>query len=254
MLETRGLTKNFGGLRAINDINLTVTAGEILGIIGPNGAGKTTLFNLITGFLQPTGGEVLFEGKNIAGNKPHTIAELGVARTFQLDRIFHDFTVLQNVVVASRLHAGIGFWEAIFNTSGYRRKHVNTWDYALKILQFIGLDDKKDELARNLAHGHQKMLGMAIALAANPKLLLLDEPFAGMNPRELDAALELVRAIRAGGKSIMLIEHNMRAVMNVCDRIVVLNFGTEVARGSPEKVRQNTDVIQCYLGVGKRAA
>jgi branched-chain amino acid transport system ATP-binding protein len=253
MLETKGLTKHFRGLRAINNIDLKIDAEEIVGIIGPNGAGKTTLFNLISGFLKPTSGEVIFDGKHITGKGPHTIAELGVARTFQLDRIFHDFTVLQNVVVASRLYARIGFWEAIFDIPRYRAKFKNTWNYSTKILQFVGLYDRKDEIARNLAHGHQKMLGVAIALAANPKLMLLDEPFAGMNSKELDVAIKLIGKIRARGISVVLVEHNMKAIMSVCDRIVVLNFGTEIAKGSPDEVQKNKDVIQAYLGVGKHA-
>jgi branched-chain amino acid transport system ATP-binding protein len=254
MLETIKVTKSFKGLRAINRIDLKVAAAEIVGIIGPNGAGKTTLFNLITGFLQPTSGKIVFGGKDITGRKPNAIAELGVARTFQLDRIFHDFTVLQNVMVASRLYARIGFWEAIFHTRRYRTRYADVWEYADKILQFIGLDNKKDEIASNLAHGHQKLLGIAVALAANPKLLLLDEPVAGMNREEIAVALEIIAKIRSRGISILLIDHNMSAVMSVCDRIVVLNFGTEIARGSPEEVKQNKDVIQAYLGVGKHAA
>jgi branched-chain amino acid transport system ATP-binding protein len=254
MLETKGITKHFRGLRAVNNINLSVDANEIVGVIGPNGSGKTTLFNLITGFLKPTSGEVIFEGEDITGKGPHSIAELGVARTFQLDRIFHEFTVLQNVAVASRLHSRIGFWESLFNTSRYRTKFKSTWDYATNILQFVGLDDRKDELARNLAHGHQKMLGVAIALAADPRILLLDEPCAGMNPTEIDMALELIGKIRSRGTSVILIEHNMRAVMNVCDRILVLNFGTEIARGTPAEMQQNKEVIQAYLGVEKHAA
>ncbi len=254
MLETIKVTKSFKGLRAINGIDLKVDAAEIVGIIGPNGAGKTTLFNLITGFLQPTSGKIVFEGKDITGRKPNAIAELGVARTFQLDRIFHDFTVLQNVMVASRLYARIGFLEAIFHTRRYRTKYVDAWDYAKKILQFMGLDNKNDEIATNLAHGHQKLLGVAVALATNPKLLLLDEPVAGMNHEEIAVALEIIGKIRSRGISILLIEHNMSAVMSVCDRIVVLNFGTEIARGFPEEVKRNKDVIQAYLGAGKHAA
>ena len=254
MLETRGLTKHFKGLRALNNIALRVGANEIVGVIGPNGSGKTTLFNLITGFLKPTSGEVVFEGKHITSKGPHAIAELGIARTFQMDRLFHEFTVLQNVAVASRLYSRIGFWEAVFSLPDYRTKYKNTWDYALKILQFVGLDDKKDEIARNLSHGHQKMLGVAIALSANPKLLLLDEPCAGMNPKELNLALELIGKIRERGISVVLIEHNMKAVMNVCSRIVVLNFGTEIANGSPDEVQKNEDVIQAYLGVTGSAA
>ncbi len=254
MLETKGLTKDFKGLRAVSNLDLNVDAGEIVGIIGPNGAGKTTVFNLVTGFLQPTDGKVIFEGKDIAGQKPHAIAKSGIVRTFQLDRIFHDFTILQNLVTASHLYAKIGFWEATLNTSRYRKKNRNTWDHAMEIMQFVGLGDRKDEIARNLSHGHQKMLGIAIALAANPKLLLLDEPLAGMNPAEVSRALETIGEIRARGTSVLLIEHNMRAVMSICDRIVVLNFGTEIARGLPEEVKQNKEVIKAYLGAGEHAA
>lgn len=248
MLETRKLTKHFKGLKAVGDLDLDVGAGEIAGIIGPNGAGKTTVFNLVTGFLRPTSGKIIFNGKDITGLKPHSIAGLGIVRTFQLDRIFHNFTVLENVVTASHLSARIGFWEAVFHTSRYRKKDRNTWECAVKILKFLWMDDKKDEIARNLSHGHQKMLGIAIAMAARPKLLLLDEPLAGMNPVEVARSLDLIREIRKQGTSVLLIEHNMKAVMSVCDRIVVLNFGTEIARGTPDEVRQNKEVVQAYLG------
>lgn len=248
MLETSKLTKHFRGLKAVNDLDLNVGAGEIAGIIGPNGAGKTTVFNMVTGFLRPTSGKIIFNGKDITGLKPHSIAGLGIVRTFQLDRIFHNFTVLENVVTASHLSARIGFWEAVFHTSRYRKKDRNTWECAVKTLKFLRMDDKKDEIARNLSHGHQKMLGIAIAMAARPKLLLLDEPLAGMNPMEVARSLDIIREIRKQGTSVLLIEHNMKAVMSVCDRIVVLNFGTEIARGTPDEVRQNKEVVQAYLG------
>jgi len=254
LLQTKNLTKNFKGLCAVNNLNLSIDEGEIVGIIGPNGAGKTTTFDLITGFLQPTYGNILFEGKDITGRKPHRIARNGIIRTFQLDRIFHDFTVFQNIVAASNLVARIGLWEAVWNTSTYSRKAKNTWDHAEKIIQFIGLDDKKNEIARNLSHGHQKLLGIAVALAANPKLLLLDEPLAGMNPLEVTRALETIGQIRRRGIAILLIEHNMRAVMSICDRMVVLNFGTEIAEGAPEELKQNEEVIQAYLGAEENAA
>ncbi|MGD0627469.1 MAG: ABC transporter ATP-binding protein [Thermodesulfobacteriota bacterium] len=248
MLEIKKLTKNFKGVQAVSNLDLNVNSGEIVGIIGPNGAGKTTVFNLITGYLQPTKGEVIFNGKDITGQKPHVIAKHGVVRTFQLDRIFHNFSVTQNVVTASYLYAGIGLWEAAFDTSGYRKKNRNTGEYARHILKFMRLDDKKNEIARNLSHGHQKLLGIAIALAANPKVLLLDEPLGGMNPAEVDGTLEIIGEIRKQGAAILLVEHDMQAVMRICDRIVVLNFGMEIARGSPEEVQKDKEVIQAYLG------
>ncbi len=254
MLETRKLTKDFKGLRAVSKLDLTIHSQEIVGIIGPNGAGKTTTFDLITGFLQPTSGNIIFEGEDITGRKPHIIAKSGIVRTFQMDRIFHHFTVLQNVAVASHLFARIGFWEAVWNTSRYRKKDKNTRDHSRKILEFVGLYDKKDEIARNLSQGHQKTLGIAIALSANPKLLLLDEPLAGMTSTEVAGTLEIISEIRERGIVVLLIEHNMRAVMSICDRIVVLNFGVEIARGSPEELKQNEEVIRAYLGAGEYAA
>jgi branched-chain amino acid transport system ATP-binding protein len=248
MLETRKLTKNFKGVQAVSNLDLNVDAGEIVGIIGPNGAGKTTVFNLITGYLQPTQGRVIFNGIDISGQKPHVIAKHGVVRTFQLDRIFHNFSVMQNVETASYLFAGIGLSEAAFNTSGYHKKNRDTCEYAGKILKFMRLDDKKDEIARNLSHGHQKLLGIAIALAANPKVLLLDEPLGGMNPAEVAGTLEIIGEIRKQGAAILLVEHDMQAVMKTCDRIVVLNFGMEIARGLPEEVQKNQEVIEAYLG------
>jgi branched-chain amino acid transport system ATP-binding protein len=248
MLETRKLTKNFKGVQAVSNLDLNVDAGEIVGIIGPNGAGKTTVFNLITGYLQPTQGRVIFNGIDISGQKPHVIAKHGVVRTFQLDRIFHNFSVMQNVETASYLFAGIGLSEAAFNTSGYHKKNRDTYEYAGKILKFMRLDDKKDEIARNLSHGHQKLLGIAIALAANPKVLLLDEPLGGMNPAEVAGTLEIIGEIRKQGAAILLVEHDMQAVMKTCDRIVVLNFGMEIARGLPEEVQKNQEVIEAYLG------
>jgi branched-chain amino acid transport system ATP-binding protein len=251
MLEAKKLTKNFKGVQAVNELDLDVNAGEILGIIGPNGAGKTTVFNLITGYLQPSGGQVVFNGKDITGQKPHVIARQGVVRTFQLDRIFHKFSVMQNVETASYLYAGIGLGEAAFNTPGYRKKNQDTSEYAGEILKFVRLDDKKDDIGRNLSHGHQKLLGIAIALAANPRVLLLDEPLGGMNSAEVDGSLEIIGKIRKQGTAILLVEHNMQAVMKICDRIVVLNFGMEIARGLPEEVQKNQEVIQAYLGTRK---
>jgi branched-chain amino acid transport system ATP-binding protein len=254
MLETRHLTKHFKGLIAINNVDFNIGTKEIVGVIGPNGAGKTTFFNLVTGFLKPTSGRILFEGKDITAKPPHKIAGMGIVRTFQLDRIYHNFTVLENVEIASHLQARIGFFESIFKTPPYWRKEKSAWENAMQILLFLGLQDKKNELARNLSHGHQKLLGIAVALAAKPRLLLLDEPLAGMNSQEVAHTLELIQSIRAKGAAVLLIEHNMRAVMCTCDRLLVLNFGTEIARGTCEEIQKNKDVIQAYLGAKRNAA
>jgi len=249
MIETTALTKNFGGLTAVNNLNLKVNSGEIVGLIGPNGAGKTTVFNLLAGFLRPTSGKIIFEGKDISNKPPHLRVKLGIARTFQLVRLFQSFTVQRNMEAASHIYPGIGFWEAVFSTPQYRRKGIQISEEVTKILQLLGLNEQRNEIARNMPHGYQKLLGIALALATHPKLLLLDEPLAGMSPGEVAKASEIISGIRERGTTILLIEHNMAAVMDICDRLVVLNFGVEIARGSPEEVSQNQDVIQAYLGV-----
>lgn len=253
MLETKALTKYFGGLCAVNDISFTVEEGEIVGLIGPNGAGKTTVFNLLTGFLQPSKGNIYFEGKDITGLKPHSIARLGMIRTFQLVRILPGFTVTQNMIAASHLHPKIGLWEAVFNSPGYRRKEKEIVARLREVLELMGLTEMKDTLARNLPHGHQKLLGIAMALAAKPRLLLLDESLGGMNTSEVDNALGIIDKIRKQGTAILLIEHNVQAVMSICDRLYVINFGTEICRGLPSEVKQNQDVIAAYLGARKHA-
>ncbi len=254
MLTVDKLMVFYENALAINELSINVQPGEIVGIIGPNGAGKTTVFNLLTGFLKPTSGQVIFNHKDISGLSPNTIAGYGMVRTFQLDRIFHDFNVIQNVATASHLYAGIGFWEAAFNTPSYREKNLKAWDHARAVIDFIGLQAKQSEIARNLSHGHQKLLGIAIALAASPKVLLLDEPLGGMNPAEVDTTLKIIGAIRQQGTAILLIEHNMRAVMSICDRLIVLNFGVQIAAGTPTEIQSNPEVIKAYLGAGKYAA
>jgi branched-chain amino acid transport system ATP-binding protein len=247
LLETKGLTKYFGGLAAVSELDIHVKQGEIVGLIGPNGAGKTTIFNLITGVLRPTKGRVIFDGKDITGKKPHVIAKIGIGRTFQLASLFADFTVLENIVASFYLYPKSGFLEAMFNTPTYRKKEEYILNQARKTLQLVGLDKVRDELAKNLPHGYQKVLGVARALAVKPKLLLLDEPIAGMTLEEISFALGAFEKMRSQGMTILLVEHNM-GIMSLCDRIIVLNFGHKIAEGLPEEVRQNEDVVQAYFG------
>jgi branched-chain amino acid transport system ATP-binding protein len=247
LLEIRGLTKYFDGLAALLQLDMHVDQGEIVGLIGPNGAGKTTVFNLLTGVLRPTGGKITFDGKDITAKKPHLIAKMGIGRTFQLASLFADFTVLDNVVASFYLYPKSGFWEAMFNTPTYRKKEAYILNQAKEILRLMGLDKEKDELAKNLPHGHQKILGVARALAVKPKLLLLDEPIAGMSHDEIDFSLGAFEKMRSQGITILLVEHNME-IMSLCDRIIVLNFGHKIAEGLPREVRQNGDVIQAYFG------
>jgi branched-chain amino acid transport system ATP-binding protein len=253
MLEIRGLTKFFGGLAAVYNLDMSVSHGEIVGLIGPNGAGKTTVFNLITGFLQPTKGKIVFEKGDITGKATHTITRKGIVRTFQLTAFLSDMTVLENVLVSCHLHPMVGFWEAIFNTPNYRHKERDVLNSALKVLQFVGLDTLKDELVQNLPYGYQRHLGMAMALCTKPKLLLLDEPLGGMNAEEVRETITFIRKIRDAGTTILLVEHNMRAVMQLCDKIFVINFGRKIAEGIPDEIKKNKDVIEAYLGVSEHA-
>lgn len=246
-IEISGLTKYFGGLAAVSQLDMYVNEGEIVGLIGPNGAGKTTIFNLITGVFPPTKGRVIFEGTDITGRKPHVIAKLGIGRTFQLNPLFADFTVLENVSASFYLHPRSSLLDIYFNTATYRRNEAYILEQSLEILHLVGLDRVKDELAKNLPHGYQKMLGMARALAVRPKLLLLDEPLAGMNPDEIDFTMAAIKKTKQQGITLVLVEHNMQ-IMDLCDRVVVINFGQKIAEGSAEEVRKNKDVIRAYFG------
>jgi branched-chain amino acid transport system ATP-binding protein len=254
MLETEGLSKFFGGLEAVSEVDMSVKPGEKLGLIGPNGAGKTTFFNLVSGTLRPTKGRITFEGRDITGKSPHYIARKGIVRTFQGTNIYPDFTVLENVVLSCHLKPGIGLFETVLSTAGSRRKEKAILQRSQEILELVGLDRLAHVAAKSLAHGHKRILGIAIALAAEPRLLLLDEPLGGMNASEVSETMGLIDRLWQKGITILLIEHNMRATMNLCQRIIVLNFGRKIAEGSPVDIRTNADVIKAYLGAGGHVA
>jgi branched-chain amino acid transport system ATP-binding protein len=252
ILQTIGLTKNFGGLTAVSNVDIQVEEGQIVGIIGPNGAGKTTLFNLITGSLRPTAGKVVFQGKDITGTKPHVVASLGIGRSFQLNPLFAEFTVLQNVAASFYLHPKSSLIDAFFGTSKYRRNEAYIWEKALEILELLGLDKVEQELAKNLPQGYRKMLGIARVLATNPKLLLLDEPLGGMSLGEIEFTMGVLKKIRESGVTILLVEHNMQ-IMDIVDRVFVINFGRKIAAGTIDEIRNNKDVIEAYFGADQHA-
>ncbi len=252
ILEVRNLTRRFGGLLAINDFSFAVQPGTIHGLIGPNGAGKTTTFNVISGFYAPTSGNVLYEGEDVSGRKTSVLAELGLIRTFQGTTLFQEFSVLDNVRIGCHRSAKASFFSRILGTDGAVESAATA--KAAEILEFFGLQDLAHELTLNLPHGHQRALGMAVALAADPKLILLDEPFTGMNPEETGRMMELVRLVRDRGVTVMLVEHDMQAVMGLCETITVMNFGTLLTEGTPEQVRKDPVVIEAYLGSTTRAA
>ena len=247
LLEVRQLNKRFGGLLAVSDLDMTVEEGEIRGIIGPNGAGKTTLFNVISGTYRPTSGDVFLNGDKLTGLRPSRIAAKGGVRTFQRSAMFSDFSVLENVLIARHLHAREGLLGAILGTVRSMEKANET--RALEILDFIGLSAFKDELAPNLSHGHQRALGVAMALATEPRILMLDEPVAGMNLAETKRMTEFIRSLRDEWNiTILLVEHDMKTVMGLCEYITVLNFGKKLTEGVPAEIVSNPEVIEAYLG------
>jgi branched-chain amino acid transport system ATP-binding protein len=247
LLEIKGLTKYFGGLAAVRDFDMYINDGELLGLIGPNGAGKTTIFNLITSIYRPTRGKIIFDGNDITSKKSHEIARLGIGRTFQLNPLFSDFTVLQNVSTSFHVHPKSSLLDIYFNTAKYRRNEAYILEQSREILKMVGLDKVENELAKNLPHGYQKMLGIARALAVKPKLLILDEPIAGMNPSEIDFTLDAIRKMQQQKITILLVEHNMK-ILDLCEKVVVINFGQKIAEGLPKDVRENKEVIKAYFG------
>ncbi len=251
LLEVLELNKQFGGLRAVSNFDLSLNTHDLIGLIGPNGAGKTTVFNMITGVYVPTSGTIRYNGQDISGMQPHEINQMGIARTFQNIRLFPNLTVLDNVRIAYHAHAGYSLTDGIFRNKNFNQKEKELTQKTQEFLAIFNLHDRQGEIARNLPYGEQRRLEIARALASDPKLLLLDEPAAGMNPAESASLMELIHFIRERFElTILLIEHQMRVIMGVCERITVMDFGQVIAHGTPHEIQHNDKVIEAYLGPG----
>ncbi|MFC7684376.1 ABC transporter ATP-binding protein [Ureibacillus sp. GCM10028918] len=248
VLEIQNVSKNFGGIHALKNVSFSIEQGEIYGLIGPNGAGKTTMFNLITNIFEPSSGEIIFNSETITGLKSHKITEKGICRTYQNIRLFSQMSALKNVMVGGHSRSSSGVFSSVFRTKKQKKEEVQLHQKAEDLLELVGLLEHKDTLAENLAYGQQRRLEIARALASNPKLLLLDEPAAGMNEKETDSLYDLIKMIQSKGITVLIIEHDMPLVMKLCDRITVLNFGEKLADGTPSEIQNNEAVIEAYLG------
>jgi branched-chain amino acid transport system ATP-binding protein len=248
LLKLQNVSKSFGGLMAINQVNMDVYDLEILGLIGPNGAAKTTLFNVISGFVLPSSGKISFKGQDVTHLKADQIARKGIGRAFQASTLFMQETVFENVLTGFYMSHKKSGWKAFFHTSDVREEEETIRAKAVEIINYMGLTSVREEMAEALPHGLQRALGVSIALATKPKLLLLDEPMAGMNPSETEHMVHLIRKLRDKEITLIIVEHDMKAIMSLCDRIVVLNYGTKIAEGSPNDIKTNDEVIEAYLG------